>query len=110
MKKLDKTIYGRGSVKGYVFTQLISTEGFYIYEAKSPIHTFKYEVFRRKVVNVIDSNRRITEEKKETYPRDKDFGVTAWCCSTLQEALIKLNNIKNEKQIRNRKGLHKQGW
>lgn len=102
MEKLRKTILGRGSVKGYVFTQMISTEGFYIYEAKSPIRTIKYEVFRRKEVNIIDENRNITEEKKETYPKDKDFGLTAWCCESLEKALIKLNEKKYEYEERNR--------
>ncbi len=86
MKQLNKTIQGRGEVKGYFFTQLEKTNLGYIYEKKC-IETNKlsYEVFKHKENKHFDC---------VSYPSSKAFGVWAWDCLTLEKAKDILYNFK----------------
>ena len=93
MEKLKKQ-YNRNR---NTYVQLEECENHYIYGVWSlkdipegaPSY---YEVFRRKALKAETINGHAYPER-EAYPSDKDFGVWAWCCSTLERA----NRIKTEK-------------
>ena len=88
LQKLEKQFTGIGEVKGFVFTQINSTELGYIYEVDTG-HSKHYEVFKRVNSPVcIDFKKRIYSQtdSKETYPKANSFGIWAWSCSKLEKA------------------------
>lgn len=90
MRKLEKTIIGRGEVRGYTFERVYETDKMYIY-AQIDNETHKihsYEVFEKKVNELFDT---------ESYPQSKSFGAWAWSVATLEEAMVKLKEIESRK-------------
>lgn len=76
---------GRGEVKGYIFTQTYKTDRAFIYEVYSD-DSIHYEVFKRLL------NKRFA---CESYPTSKAFGIWAWTCMTLEDALDKLYELND---------------
>jgi len=54
-----------------------------------------FELFKIKVSREKKINGTIIE-KKELFPRDKDFGYTAWTICDYDEAIAKFNELENE--------------
>lgn len=94
MIKLEKTIIGRGDVKGVIFTQVKETPFGFIYLRSDGI----YEVFKKKVlkneISVI-KGKTVFFEEKEVYPKSKHFGISAWSCLTYEKALNRLKEFQN---------------
>lgn len=91
--KLEKSFTGKGSVKGHVFERVKDTDYFYIYKVTISSKHSHFEVFKKKITPICLSfeNRLYSETIfKEVYPKDNDFGVTAWSCLTLEKALKRL--------------------
>jgi hypothetical protein len=85
--KLDCVIEGKGEVKGFVFTKQYENEKGYVYKVDNGKH---FEVFFKKEVPVcIDFEKRIYSEteKKEVYPKAKDFGIWAWTVESLEKGI-----------------------
>lgn len=92
MQELPKQFEGKGEVKGYTFTQREQSPYAYIYE-KETNGRVSYEVFQRK--------ENINEQwgiNKVSYPTSKAFGIWAWECSNISEALNKFTEL-NEKTV-----------
>lgn len=95
LQKLEKQFIGVGEVKGFIFTQIASTEFGYVYEVDTG-NSKHYEVFRR--VNsplCIDFKERIYSKNdfRETYPKSNSFGVWSWWYPKLHKAEEKLYSI-----------------
>ena len=88
MKELEKNFTGTGEVRGFTFTQIRRSELGYIYMVLDTFGERWYEVFKRK-----DNVRFNTI----SYPRQRAFGVWAWCETTLQNAEEKFNEINEPK-------------
>ena len=54
-----------------------------------------FELFEIKVRPKKDIKGIVLEEK-ELFPKDKDFGKTAWTICDLDKALAKFNELENE--------------
>tara|TARA_B100001146_G_C15756230_1_gene253896 strand:- start:86 stop:259 length:174 start_codon:yes stop_codon:yes gene_type:complete len=54
-----------------------------------------FELFKIKVSREKKINGTIIE-KKELFPRDKDFGYTAWTICDFDKALAKFKELENE--------------
>ena len=54
-----------------------------------------FELFKIKVSREKKINGTIIE-KKELFPRDKDFGYTAWTICDYDEAIAKFKELENE--------------
>jgi len=81
------------SLKGDEFTRVFENENFYIY-MRTHCEKNYYEVFRKKVVDCIDyETKQPTGEQKYSYPKDESFGVWAWCCGSLPDAMKYLRPI-----------------
>lgn len=96
VKKLDSIIEGIGETKGFVFIQVLEYENGYIYKVETG-KSKHYEAFHKKETPLcIDFEKRIYSEteKKEVYPKAKDFGVWAWTCKTLDKAKERLSLIE----------------
>jgi len=66
IQKLDKTIIGKGSVKGIVYNQVYENEAAYIYATDD-----YFEVFKKEITPIcINFEKRIYSETdfKEVYP------------------------------------------
>lgn len=94
MKQLEKTIKGRGEVRGYTFERVYETDKMYIYaqidDETHKIHA--YEVFERRVNVLFDT---------ESYPQSKSFGSWAWSFPTFDEAMVKLKEIESKRNESN---------
>jgi hypothetical protein len=74
-KKMDKAIYGQ-----YAPTGIIAHEVFYIRTQKPSTITIKGQV--------------IVYEEKELFPKDEDFGKTAWSVSSdFNKAMVAYTNL-----------------
>lgn len=94
MIKLNKTIIGRGDVKGVIFTQIKETPLGYIYLRSDGI----YEVFKKQVLKqrtLFFNDKPVIFEEKEVYPKSKNFGISAWSCLTYEKALNRLKEFQN---------------
>ena len=54
-----------------------------------------FELFEIKIRPTKDIKGIVLEEK-ELFPKDKDFGKTAWTICDLDKALAKFNELENE--------------
>lgn len=91
--KLENNFIGTGEVKGFLFTKQFENEKGYVYkvEHEGSIH---FEAFYRKETPIcIDFANRIYSEtdKKEVYPKSKDFGVWAWTVLELEKGVQRLS-------------------
>lgn len=97
IKELEDNFIGTGSVSGFKFKKLHQTELGYLYEVDSGDEDIHYEVFEKKISPIcidFDTRTYSKTEYKEVYPRDEDFGKTAFCCLEYKEALDRLNNFE----------------
>jgi len=88
--KLPNRIKGKGDVKGSLFTKVFENENGYVYSVDNGNH---FEAFYRKETPIcIDFENRIYSEtdKKEVYPKSKDFGVWAWSVESLEKGIDRL--------------------
>ncbi|MBC3759715.1 hypothetical protein H7U19_14980 [Hyunsoonleella sp. SJ7] len=83
VKGLPLSFEGRGEVKGFVFNQIESSKGGFIYEVNSGANMY-YEVFKRVI------NYRFN---CVSYPRSKSFGIWAWTFMDLNSAREKFNEL-----------------
>lgn len=96
IKELETEFEGTGSAKGFKFIILESSEYGFLYEVFIEGELSHYEVFEKKLTPIcIDFEKRIYSEtdSKVKYPNDNDFGVWAWCCTSLDKARDKFNEI-----------------
>ena len=64
-----------------------------IYEQRDEGKTVGYEVFKI----IIDPPKDIlgkTIPARERFPKDSDFGISAWACSTLEKALERFAKLE----------------
>jgi len=96
MKQLEKQFDGTGQMSNFKFKQISSTIAGFLYEVTENGTNVHYEVFEAKKAPLcIDFEKRLYSETefKEVYPKDKDFGVWAWCIRDKQKAINKFNNL-----------------
>lgn len=91
MQKLKEKFTKRGET----FTKVYESEKAYIYSRMVGKVEY-FEVFKKKYGKVIkNENGKIikTDELREYYPCDEDFGKFAWCCRSLERAKSYLPRI-----------------
>jgi len=81
----------------YDYTQVLRNGSYAIYEQRDGQRIVAYEVFKIRIKNeyVIQGK---TIPTKECYPSNEDFGYSAYCCMTLQEAINKFLRCKPSKR------------
>ena len=84
MKELQREFVGTGEVKGDKFSQVKQSEFAYIYRRIFNDGGECYEVFRR---------RENKQFNTVSYPKSKSFGIWAWCCSSLERAEKKFEEV-----------------
>ncbi len=94
-EKLKKSFTGTGEVKGFKFEQKYEDELCYIYQ----VNDRYYEVFKKKTVKkCINFIERIfsTNDLKEVYPKAKDFGMSAFTYSKIEQAHDKVKEMHQQ--------------
>jgi len=96
IEKLPEQFTGKGEVRDFVFTLQEQSITAYLYKVDTMDATH-YEVFEKRTTKkLIDFESRTYSdtELKERYPRSNDFGIWAWSVGDLNNAIVKMNNIK----------------
>ena len=94
---LPMAFIGIGSVRGFEFVKLESQEGVFMYEVHDPFGNIHFEVFKAKLTPVcIDYQKRLYSETdfKYRYPKDDDFGKTAWTYKEKSKAIRVFTELK----------------
>ncbi len=91
MKKLPKEL----ELNGYKYSRITKGRRYCLYEQNGIANMRCFELFKIRVSREKKINGTIIE-KKELFPRNEDFGYTAWTICDLDEALAKFNELENE--------------
>ena len=92
IKKLEETVMGKGSTKGFTYKRVFENEGWYIYQMIVPTGEHRkpyFEVFKKKIVHPLISGTLNTDKTKwmELYPSDAVFGNWAWGVNSIERAM-----------------------
>ena len=79
----------------YTYTQVLKGKRYCLYEQRGVANMRCFELFEIKVLEPMELNGKKYEER-EVFPKDKDFGKTAWTICDLDKALAKFNELENE--------------
>ena len=79
----------------YGYTQVLKGKRYCLYEQNGIANMRCFELFEIKVRPKKDIKGIVLEEK-ELFPKDKDFGKTAWTICDWEKALAKFNELENE--------------
>ena len=79
----------------YTYTQVLKGKRYCLYEQNGIANMRCFELFKIRVSREKKINGTIIE-KKELFPRNEDFGYTAWTICDLDKALAKFNELENE--------------
>jgi len=104
MKKLPLII----KKNGFTYTQILCCGSCYVFEqdynsgikypeGDTPKKIVFYEVFRARV-RPTETIHGKQYPKREVYPKDEDFGVTAWAIRDMGKAVKKLMELKGHLQ------------
>ena len=79
----------------YTYTQVLKGKRYCLYEQRGVANMRCFELFEIKVLEPMHFNGKKYEER-EVFPKDKDFGKTAWTICDWEKALAKFNELENE--------------
>lgn len=84
---------------GYIFGQVWREDEYAIYKQTCrdtfQVHAFEaFRIRRTEAKTVIIANESIQFQAKEHYPRDEDFGITAFSCKSFEQAMEKILQLK----------------
>ena len=88
---LNKIIYKNN----YTYTQVLKGKRYCLYEQNGIANMRCFELFKIKISREKNINGLIIESK-EQFPKDIDFGKTAWTICDWEKALAKFNELENE--------------
>lgn len=97
MKELEKKFTGKGSVKGFKFTQEYADDYAYIYKVEDAYGKIWHEVFEKRIVKALDTiigGNEVHFDDRVLYPTDNSFGIWAWTFGNYQKAYGMLDEIK----------------
>ena len=79
----------------YTYTQVLKGKRYYLYEQRGVANMRCFELFKIKVLEPMNLNGKKYKER-EVFPKDSDFGKTAWTICDLDKAIAKFNELENE--------------
>ena len=79
----------------YGYTQVLKGKRYCLYEQNGIANMRCFELFEIKVRPKKDIKGIVLEEK-ELFPKDKDFGKTAWTICDWEKALAKFNELEKQ--------------
>ena len=91
MIPLDKII----NKNNYSYTQVLKGKRYCLYEQNGIANMRCFELFKIKI-RPKKYIKGIVLEEKELFPKDTDFGKTAWTISDLYKAIAKFNELENK--------------
>lgn len=91
MIPLDKIV----NKNTYTYTQVLRGKRYCLYEQNGIANMKCFELFEIKI-RPKKVFKGVILEEKELFPKDKDFGKTAWTICDLDKALAKFNELENK--------------
>jgi len=91
MIPLDKII----TKNNYTYTQVLKGKRYCLYEQRGVANMRCFELFELKVLESMTLNSKEYEER-EVFPKDSDFGKTAWTICDWGKALAKFNELEKQ--------------
>ena len=88
---LNKIIYKNN----YTYTQVLKGKRYCLYEQNGIANMRCFELFKIKISREKNINGLIIESK-EQFPKDIDFGKTAWTICDWEKALAKFNELEKQ--------------
>jgi len=88
---LNKIIYKNN----YTYTQVLKGKRYCLYEQRGVANMRCFELFEIKVLEPMNLNGKEYEER-EVFPKDSDFGKTAWTICDWGKALAKFNELEKQ--------------
>ena len=79
----------------YGYTQVLKGKRYCLYEQRGVANMRCFELFEIKVLEPMELNGKYYEER-EVFPKNEDFGKTAWTICDYDKALAKFNELENE--------------
>ena len=79
----------------YTYTQVLKGKRYCLYEQRGVANMRCFELFEIKVLEPMELNGKKYEER-EVFPKDKDFGKTAWTICDWEKALAKFNELEKQ--------------
>ena len=95
LKELPKVKKGRGSTKGFKYTQILKKREGYIYEVDTGHNTY-YEIFesrQKEVKSPIEKRIHAGFTDYEVWPSDESFGRWAWTTKNKERAIDIYNSL-----------------
>ena len=93
MIPLDKII----NKNNYTYTQVLKGKRYCIYEQRGVANMRCFELFKLKVLAPMELNGKKYGER-EVFPKNEDFGLTAWTICDWEKALARFNELENEQK------------
>ena len=91
MNKLSKEL----ELNGYKYSRIIKGKRYCLYEQRGIANMRCFELFEIKVLEPMELNGKHYEER-EVFPKDEDFGYSAWTICDYDEAIAKFKELENE--------------
>ena len=79
----------------YTYTQVLKGKRYCLYEQRGVANMRCFELFEIKVLAPMHLNGKKYEER-EVFPKNEDFGRTAWTICDWEIALSRFNELENE--------------
>lgn len=79
---------------GFTYTQICRGQRSCVYEQTVSPKINYYEVFKLRIQHPA-TLKGVFYPARERWPKDEDFGYTAWTCRTLERAMERFNEIEN---------------
>ena len=79
----------------YTYTQVLKGKRYCLYEQRGVANMRCFELFEIKVLEPMNLNGKEYEER-EVFPKDSDFGKTAWTICDWGKALAKFNELEKQ--------------
>jgi hypothetical protein len=80
---------------GYKYVQVCRGKRSCVYEQRVGKKIFSYEVFEIVIMQEKEIMGKVIP-KRERFPRDEDFGYTAWVYPTLERAMQKFKELEGK--------------
>jgi len=88
---LNKIIYKNN----YTYTQVLKGKRYCIYEQRGVSNMRCFELFELKVLKSMELNGKHYEER-EVFPKNENFGKTAWTICDWEKALAKFDELERQ--------------
>jgi hypothetical protein len=93
MKQLEKSFTGKGKEKIFKFDEVYKDGLYRVYQKTDGINYY-YEAIRVIEEKDVEMFGKMVEAH-ERYPSNEDFGISAYCCLSIDNAMNRIEEMKS---------------